>query len=91
MCARMEEDLLRHKRHLYIVDYDVPREPKSKRRAFYRHLAKIRKQMGLFGKMSTMSVLITIDRHLAEKVYYLASKYGRANIYVGRKLDEVSR
>jgi hypothetical protein len=83
----MKDDLLKRRQNLFIIDFDVPREPKSKRMAFYRQLTKIRKQMGLFGKMSTMSVLVTVDRHLAEKVYYLASQYGQANIYVGRKLD----
>lgn len=32
-----------------------------------------------------------IPTYYSEKVYHLASQYGQANIYVGRKLDEVSR
>ena len=76
------------KRLLYLVDWDVPVQPKSKRRAFYRHLKELMKKMGLFGEMSTESVLITVDRRLAEKVYFLASQYGQANFYVGWKLDE---
>ena len=67
---------------LYIVDYDVPRCPQSKRRAFYRKMSKLKKEMGLFGKMSTMSVVTTTDSQMAKQIYDLARKYGNANLYV---------
>lgn len=74
---------------VYIIDYDIPIRPLRKRRAFYRGLAKLKKQMGLFGKMSTMSVVVTADRTLATEIYLLAKKYGRANLYLGfRKCDD---
>lgn len=74
--------------HFYIVDWDIPSEPTSKRRAFYRHLEKLKLNLGLFSKMSTKSVLVTIDRRLAQRVYNLASQYGVANIYIAKELDE---
>jgi len=70
-------------RVFFIIDYDVPRLPQSKRRVFYRRLAKLKEKMGLFGKMSTMSVVITADRALATQIYNLAKKYGKANLYSG--------
>lgn len=74
---------------LFIVDYDIPRRPQSKRRAFYRKLMKLKEKMGLFGKMSTMSVLITADPVMAREVYRLAKEYGSANLYSGfHKCDE---
>lgn len=86
----METDPLKKTdQHFFIVDYDVPREPQSKRRAFYRKLSKIKQKMGLFGKMSTKSVLITTDKALAAQTYRLAKTYGRANIYFGvRKCED---
>lgn len=86
----METDPLKKtSQHFFIVDYDVPREPQSKRQAFYRQLSKIKQKMGLFGKMSTMSVVVTADRTLATEIYLLAKKYGRANLYLGfRKCDD---
>lgn len=74
---------------LFIIDYDIPLEPQSKRRAFYRKLSKIKQKMGLFGKTSTLSVLITADRALAAQIYDLAKMYGRANLYrVFRRCDD---
>jgi len=86
----MEMDPLRKtNQNLFIIDYDIPRKPQSKRRAFYRRLAKIKHKMGLLGKMSTMSVLVTPDRALATQIYGLAKRYGRANLYTGfRKCDD---
>jgi len=75
--------------NLYIIDYDIPRNPQSKRRAFYRQLTKIKHKMGLLGKISTMSVLVTPDRATAMQIYDLAKKYGRTNLYTGfRKCDD---
>lgn len=69
---------------LFIVDYDVPREPSSKRRTFYREMTKMKKKMGLFAKMSTMSVIVTTNRALATQIYHLVKTYGgKANFYSG--------
>lgn len=87
----METDQLKKtNQHLYIVDYDVPREPQSKRRAFYRRLSKLKEKINLFGKMSTKSVVTTTDRALATQIYNLAKTYGgKANFYFGfRKYDD---
>lgn len=82
--AKMEKDRLKkNNQHLYIVDYDVPREPQSRRRAFYRQLSKLKEKMGLFGKISTNSVVVTTERVLATEVYNLAKTYGKANLYSG--------
>lgn len=70
----------------YIVDYDIPANPSRRRRGFYRALKKLKEGMDLYGRMSTMSVLITVDREFAESVYLLAMQYGRANMYEARKL-----
>ena len=43
--------------------------------------------MGVFGRMSTQSVLITVDRNMADQVYGLALQYGEAHLYIGKKLD----
>jgi len=72
---------------LYLVDWDVPREPQSHRRAFYRYLEKLKLQMDLFGRMSTKSVLVTTDQRLAEKIYRLACQFGVANIYIAEKFN----
>jgi len=83
------EPLRKTNQNLYIVDYDIPRKPQSKRRAFYRQLTKIKHKMGLLGKMSTMSVIVTPDRALAAQIYDLAKRYGTANLYTGfRKCDD---
>ena len=74
-------------RIIYIVDYDIPRLPQSRIRAFYRQMAKLKARMALFGKMSTQSVVITSDRALAEQVFSLAVSYGKGNIYVGQPLS----
>ena len=69
------------KQTVWIVDWDIPLEPHSRRRAFYRALKKLRKGFGLEGSLSTASVLIVEDEELAWKVYELASSHGRSNIY----------
>jgi len=83
------EPLRKTNQNLYIIDYDIPRKPQSKRRAFYRQLTKIKHKMGSLGKISTMSVLVTPDQALATQIYDLARKYGKANLYLGfRKGDD---
>ena len=68
----------------WIVDWDIPLT--RNRYRFYRDLAKLKKELGLHGKMSSMSVLITTDGYLAHRVYELASRYAsKINIYRGVK------
>ncbi len=62
----------------FIVDWDIPTKC---RRMFYYHLKKIRLKYEIQGTMSTASVMHTDDRKLAEDVFNLATKYGKANLY----------
>jgi hypothetical protein len=68
---------------VYIVDYDVPREPAGKRVQFYRDLKRVSDSL----KYSTRSVLYTKERELAEAVYWLVMAYnGTANMYKGKEI-----
>ncbi|MGC1122438.1 MAG: hypothetical protein WBA22_15205 [Candidatus Methanofastidiosia archaeon] len=68
---------------VYIVDYDIPREPDSKRVQFYRDLRK----MGNSLKYSTRSVFRTEEKELAEAVYWLVVAHGGAvNMYKGEQV-----
>lgn len=74
---------------LYIIDYDIPRDPASNRVAFYRHLAKLKKAYGYEGE-SSRSVLKTRDSDLAFRIYELALSYGgRANVWKATKLTDL--
>ena len=67
--------------NVWVVDYDLRAADKNRYR-FYRALNKLKKQLGLHGKMSTQSVLITADKEFAWRVYELACRYAsRAHIY----------
>jgi len=69
---------------VWIVDWDIPVGPM--RFGFYREMKRLRKELGLVGRMSTMSVLITEDEDLAWRVYHLALRYTkRAHIYEARE------
>jgi hypothetical protein len=48
---------------MYIVDYDIPKDPAGKRVQFYRDLKKVGDDQCNF---STMSVICTHKRELAE-------------------------
>jgi len=69
---------------VYIIDWDISLT--KNRRQFYRKLAKLRAKMNLHGRMSTMSVLVTRDEHLARRVFELVIKYHRANLYRAVKI-----
>ncbi len=67
---------------IYLVDYDIPREPASKRMRFYRKFRDLRRKHKLFmSKFSTRSVFYTRNKAVAADVYNLASKYGRSHLY----------
>jgi hypothetical protein len=68
---------------VYVVDYDIPREPAGKRVQFYRDLRKI--NTGL--KYSTKSVFRIEEKELAEAVYWLVIAYGGiVNMYKGEEV-----
>jgi hypothetical protein len=58
-----------------------------KQMSAYRGLKKIKITLGLFGKMSSRSVLTTYDYQYAKTVYDLAKQYGKASLYAGVKLE----
>jgi len=72
---------------VYIVDYDIPRDPPSKRVQFYRNLKKVNGQCNF----SIMSVIYTEEREVAaEAVYWLVTAYGgRVNMYKGKEICPV--
>jgi hypothetical protein len=70
---------------VYIVDYDIPKDPAGKRVQFYRDLKMVNDGQGNF---STMSVICTHKRELAEAVYWLVTAYGgRVNMYQGKEVS----
>ena len=71
---------------VYIVDYDIPKDPPSQRVQFYRDLKKVNGQ----GNFSTKSVICTEEKELAEAVYWLVIAFGgRVNIYKGKEVYPV--
>jgi len=76
------------KETVFIVDWDLPVGPM--RFGFYRALKRLRRDLGLHGRMSTMSVLITKDQDLATAVYHLARRFStRVHLYRGREVEPV--
>ncbi|MGD2250949.1 MAG: hypothetical protein PVF58_21330 [Candidatus Methanofastidiosia archaeon] len=72
---------------MYIVDYDIPKEPAGKRVQFYRDLKKVNDGQCNF---STMSVICTEEKELAEAVYWLVIGHGgRVNMYQGKEVSPV--
>jgi predicted NAD/FAD-binding protein len=71
---------------VYIIDWDVV-SVGPERFAFYRQLAKLKKELGLQGTMSSMSVMITSDEGLAERVFQIAKQYAKTvHLYKGRQV-----
>lgn len=69
----------------YILDWDIPLG--RDRFVFYRQLAKLKKELGLQGSMSSMSVLITSDADLAERVFEIARQFAKCvHMYKGRQV-----
>lgn len=69
---------------VWVVDYDIPVEPKSKRMAFYRGLWRIMREHGITKSgRSTQSVWIIDDEQIARQIHDHASGYGRSNLYNG--------
>ena len=69
----------------YIIDWDV--SVGRDRFIFYRKLNKLKKELGLHGSMSSISVLITPDEGLAERVFEIAKQYAKCvHMYKGRQV-----
>lgn len=71
---------------VYIVDYDIPEEPVSKRVQFYRDLKRLSMYYQDHG-YSTLSVLRTHEKEVAEAVYFLVMAYG-GNVHM-YKAEEI--
>jgi hypothetical protein len=70
---------------VYILDWDIPLG--RERFGFYRQLAKLKKELGYDGLMSSASVLITSDEGLAQRVFNIAKQYAkRVHMYKGRQV-----
>jgi len=65
----------------WIVDYDIPSEPASKRQQFYRKLTRILEKMNVEKDWSTQSVVIVKDEEVAKAVHALARAYGMSHLY----------
>lgn len=77
-----------HNGVVWVVDWDIPLT--KDRFRFYRALRRLRKELGLHGAMSTMSVLITEDEELAWRVYNLVVNYtSKVHIYEAREAAHV--
>jgi len=68
----------------YIVDWDIPTE---RRRMFYYYLNQVKARHGLEGSMSSQSVMMATDEELAREVFALASKYGKASLYLADLIE----
>ena len=72
----------------YIVEWDIPMGAKQ---GFYKAMRGVFKALGVEGYLdeltSTRSVLVTVDRELAALALLTARRFGRANLYVGRRVE----
>lgn len=73
---------------VWMIDYDIPQKPESRRRQFYRQRAKICAKQHTNVILSTNSVLVCRSLELAKAMYDLASEYGKAHLH--RVIDETS-
>lgn len=70
---------------VWIVDYDLSMS--NSRRQFYREVKGLMRELGLMGSLSTYSVVVVKDEELARAVYALASRYGKAHLYKGERIE----
>jgi len=67
----------------WLVDWDIPLEPHSNRRRFYRRLKKALDELnGDKILYSSMSVVVTSSRKLAEAIYAEAEAHNARNASV---------
>ena len=72
----------------YVVEYDIPQNPKLRQR-FYRAIHRYLEEEGSFWKWSTQSVVITDDPNFADYVFNQAIQVGgRARLYLARPLRD---
>jgi len=70
----------------WLIEWDISLS--KDRFKFYRALRRLKRERGLMGSMSTMSVLITEDEELAFQVYDLALMFAdRVHIYEAREVS----
>jgi hypothetical protein len=70
---------------LWVVDYDIPVEPRAKRMAFYRGLWAILKENSIMSSgRSTQSVWIIDDEKIARRIHDHALRYGDSHLYNAR-------
>jgi len=72
---------------IWVVDYDIPVEPKAKRMAFYRGLWAILKKHEIVTSKSTQSVWIIDDEEIAREIHGHANSYGVSHIYNAAPAD----
>lgn len=70
---------------VWIVDYDLSMS--NSRRQFYREVKRLMHERELMGRLSTYSVVVVNDEGLARAVYALASRYGKAHLYKGERIE----
>ncbi len=68
---------------LWVVDYDIPTEPKAKRMAFYRALWALLEEHKIVRttSKSTMSVWILDSQEIATQIHELAARFGVSHLY----------
>lgn len=73
---------------LWVVDYDIPVEPRAKRMAFYRGLWAILEENSIVSSgRSTQSVWIIDDEKIARRIHDHALRYGYSHLYNARPVD----
>jgi hypothetical protein len=73
---------------LWVVDYDIPVEPKAKRMSFYRGLWAILEDNKIIRSgRSTQSVWIIDDEKIARRIHDLALRFGHSHLYNATPLD----
>lgn len=72
-------------RIVWIVEYDIPVEPASKRRAFYRAVHKELEAKKIKWKWTGRSVIVTPKKELAQTIHELAKQYGKSHLYKATK------
>ena len=73
---------------VWVVDYDIPVEPRARRMAFYRGLWEILREFNIVtGKRSTQSVWIIDNEKIARRIHQHALGFGRSHLYNGTRID----
>lgn len=72
---------------LWVVDYDIPVDSVSERRAFYRALHEVLRSHDIVADRSTQSVWILDNEAIANEIHVLACKFGKSHLYSASRLD----